>query len=204
MVIGGEGDCFTAGNDLKDFLQNPMTSGDAPPIDYLRTLITMEKPVVAAVHGLAIGIGTTMLLHCDLVYAAHDARFHLPFVNLGLVPEAGSSLVLPAMMGHQRAAGFLMLGEPFSAREAADAGIVTEVVDPSELWERARSVAAALAARPPEALRLTKRLMTRASRPAILEAMDVEVGHFQERLRSPEAREAMQAILEKRPPKFGP
>lgn len=202
ILFAGADDCFTSGNDLKDFMQSPPTGEDSPVFRFLKTLIAAQKPVVAAVQGVAVGIGTTMLLHCDLVYAGSGARFQLPFVNLALVPEAGSSLILPQLMGHRRAAELLMLGEMIDAERARELGLVNAVYPPQELAAATWQVAQQLAGKPPAALRLTKTLMKRATRPAIQEAMSEEGKHFMARLRSPEALEAMQAVLERRKPDF--
>ncbi|PHQ66971.1 MAG: enoyl-CoA hydratase [Sneathiella sp.] len=200
-LITGVADSFTSGNDIMDFIQNPVSGEDAPVIRFLYALAEVRKPLVAAVNGLAIGVGTTMLLHCDLVYAADTATFSLPFVNLALVPEAASSLLLPRMLGHQRAAELLMLGETFTADFAHDAGIVTAVVPARELQEKALGTAKKLAAKAPEALRLTKSLM-KANTDQVLQAMRTEGAAFAGRLTSPEAREAMQAFMERRSPDF--
>lgn len=201
-LIHGTSDCFCSGNDLKDFLERPPHGERSPTFEFLRTLSTLEKPLVAAVGGPAVGIGTTMLLHCDLVYAAPNARFQLPFVPLGLVPEAGSSLLLPMIAGYQRAAELLLLGQPFGSAKALAAGFVTEVVPEGDLIETARNAALALAALPPASLRLTKRLMKAGLAEAVSARIELEGGHFRERLASPEAREAMSAFFEKRKPDF--
>jgi len=154
------------------------------------------------VGGPAVGVGTTMLLHFDLIYAAPNARFQLPFVPLGLLPEAASSLLLPVIAGYQRAAELLLLGQPFTAEKAQAAGIVTEVVPEGELLERARQAALALAALPPASMRMTKELMKRGLAQAVRERMQEELGLFGERLRSPEAKEALSAFMEKRKPDF--
>ncbi len=202
VLIHGQRDCFTSGNDVKDFLDLPRSPGASPASAFLRAISTARKPLVAAVGGPAVGIGTTMLLHCDLVYAAPNARLQMPFVPLGLLPEAASSLLLPAMAGYRRAAEMLLLGGPFGAEKALAAGIVTEIVPEGELLERARQAAAALAALPPESVRMTKELMKRALAPAVQERMTEELQLFGERLRSPEAKEALSAFMEKRKPDF--
>jgi len=201
VLLAGSRECFTAGNDVSDFLKR--RPGETSPVFGLfQVLPALEKPVVAAVAGPAVGIGTTLLLHCDLVYAAADARFQLPFVPLGIVPEFGSTLLLPRLSGYQRAAKLLLLGQPFGAQEAFEAGIVTEVVLKEELLEKAEAAAAMLAALPPESLKLTKRLM-KQGQARELEAQIAEEGRlFVERLASPEAKEAMSAFLEKRKPDF--
>jgi enoyl-CoA hydratase/carnithine racemase len=201
LLITGAEDCFTAGNDLMDFA-NAKPGESSPAILYLETLAAAQKPVVAAVGGVAVGIGTTMLLHCDLVYAAADARFQLPFVNLGLCPEAGSSLLLPELMGHRRAAELLFFGEPFSAERARDLGIVNAVVAGNELLATARAKAQALAEKPPSALRTTKSLLKRPVSPAVADAMRRETEQFAALLQGPEAKEAMAAFLQRRKPDF--
>lgn len=200
VVLSGSGGVFTAGNDLGDFMMDPPSGPDSPVFRFLRAASTFPKPLIAAVEGPAVGIGTTVLLHCDLAYAAPGARFKMPFVDLGLVPEAASSLLLPRAVGPMRAAGWLLFGEAFSAADALAAGLVNEVVeDPTA---RALDRAHALAAKPPEAVRLTKALLRRATAVAVQETMAVEGAHFAERLASPEAQEAFTAFFEKRPPDF--
>ncbi len=202
VMIHGARDCFTAGNDLKDFLERPPHSEDSPVSRFLRGISTFAKPLIAAVNGAAVGIGTTMLLHCDLVYAAPGARFQLPFVPLGVVPEAGSSFLLPYIAGYQRAAELLLLGQPFGADKALAAGFVTEVIPEDELFEYARGAALGIAALPPAAVRQTKALMKQRFAARISEAMGDEGAVFRERLASPEAKEAMTAFFEKRKPDF--
>jgi len=202
VLLTGTGDAFTAGNDLGDFLQRPPTDESSPVLRFLNALISAQKPVVAAVNGLAVGVGTTLLLLCDLVYAARSARFQLPFTSLGLVPEAGSSLLLPQRVGLARAAELLLLGEPFDAEQALGMGLVSAVFEDDELASGAEERARRLAAQPPTAVRLTKSLMRRAERAALPDQMKEESALFLERLRSPEAREAMQAFMERRKPDF--
>lgn len=201
LVRGSEG-CFTAGNDLLDFMQKPPTSADSPVGRFLEVLVQYPKPIVAAVEGIAIGVGTTMLLHCDLVYATATTRFQLPFVPLGLGPEAGSSLLLAQLCGHQRAAELLLLGEPFDGERAAALGLVNRLVEPESLHAFARERATTLATLPPASIRLTKRLLRAPVRAALEAAMDDEATAFFERLRSPEAAEAMSAFFAKRKPDF--
>ncbi|WP_300301305.1 enoyl-CoA hydratase [Ferrovibrio sp.] len=201
IVFAGNGGAFTAGNDLQDFLNNPPQGDNSPVFRFLRAISTASKPLIAAVSGVAVGVGTTMLLHCDLVYVGTDARLSLPFVNLALVPEAASSLLLPAMIGHHRAAELLMLGEPFNAETAKAYGIANAIFPDARVLPEAMQVAAKLAAKPPTALRLTKQLM-RQSRGDIAGQMAAEGAHFRSQLTSAEAREAMTAFFEKRPPKF--
>ena len=200
VLLQGSAECFTAGNDVADFLNVPRDPGNSPARALFDVLPRMKKPVVAAVGGPAVGIGTTMLLHCDLVYAAPNARFQLPFVPLGIVPEFGSTFLLPLLAGYQRAAKLLLLGQPFTAQEAFEAGIVTAVV--SNVIEEAEKAAAALAALPPESIRLTKRLLKARYAEALAGAIDEETRIFTERLSSPEAKEAMSAFLQKRKPDF--
>ena len=202
ILFTGSGGHFTAGNDLSDFLNQPPTGEDSPVFRFLKTLIAAQKPVLAAVQGVAVGIGTTMLLHCDLVYAAPSARFQLPFVNLGLTPEAGSSLILPQLMGHRRAAEMLLLGATLDAATALSLGLINAVVDEDQLetvvWQQAQ----ALAAKPPAAVRLSKHLMKRWPAAAIRETMSAEGEIFIARLHSSEAKEAMTAFFQRRQPDF--
>jgi enoyl-CoA hydratase/carnithine racemase len=202
VMLHGKPEVFSSGNDLADFLADPPRGEDFAPFRFLRVLAHFDKPLVGAVSGAAIGIGTTILLHCDLVYAAPGTRFHLPFTNLGLVPEAASSLLLPRLAGWQKAAELLMLGEPFPAEIAHEIGLVNEIVAPEKLFETAKAKARALAAKPPAALRATKALMKQALIAEIDETMAREIREFMERLRSPEAKEAFSAFLEKRKPDF--
>jgi enoyl-CoA hydratase/carnithine racemase len=202
VLIHGKSDLFTAGNDLQDFLDNPPRDDNRPVFQFLYGISQAQKPIVAAVAGPAVGIGTTMLLHCDLVYAAPNTRLQLPFVNLGLVPEAASSLLLPALVGYQRAAELLLLGEPFSAQKAQEIGLVTEVIPEDQLFGFALAQAKKLASRPAASVRLTKRLMKQGQAAAVMQQIKIESGHFGERLASPEAKEAFSAFLEKRKPDF--
>ncbi len=199
ILFAGRGDAFCAGNDLKDFMAGP--DGASAALDFIRALALFDKPLVAAVQGQAVGVGTTMLLHCDLIYAAPDARFVMPFVNLGLVPEAGSSLLAPNIMGHARAAEMLLLGEPIGAEAAERAGLLTAIVPGDRLLDHARQKAAALAAKPPLALSRTRALM-RGDRSALEARIDEEARLFQQSLSSPEAQEAFAAFFEKRSPVF--
>jgi len=201
-LLHGSPDCYTAGNDLKDFMARAGSGGPSSASRFIRTLPTLAKPLVAAVGGPAVGVGTTMLLHCDFVYCTPEARFQMPFVSLGLVPEAASSLLLPLAAGYRRAAELLMLGQPFGAERALEAGIVTEIVPKAELLERARATALGLAAQPAASVRLTKQLLKRQYAKAVAEQIEEESRHFAERLASPEAKEAMTAFFEKRKPDF--
>ncbi len=202
VVLTGAGDCFTGGNDVEDFLNLPDLDHDPPTFRFLRVLAGFPKPLVAAVNGAAVGIGATMLLHCDLVFAASSAVLWMPFTHLALSPEAASSVLLPRLVGLQRAAELLLLGEPFDARRAHKVGIVNEVLPPERLLERVAERAAALAALPPASVRAAKELMREGLRREVEEAMEREAQAFRERLVSPEAREALTAFLEKRAPDF--
>ncbi len=202
LVISGGPAIFSAGNDIADFMQWPPTDDDSPVFQFLRTLVGAQKPLVAGVEGVAVGIGVTLLLHCDLVYAGRSARFHLPFVNLGLVPEAGSSLLLPMSLGHRRAAALLMLGNPFDATTAQEAGIVNSIVADGESLAAGLDAARQLAAKPPAALRQTKLLMKQHTAALLNDAIRAEALAFRARLTSPEADEAFAAFLERRKPDF--
>jgi enoyl-CoA hydratase/carnithine racemase len=202
VLITGQPGIFTSGNDLEDFMQRPPQGEASPVAQFMRALLVIDKPVVAAVTGAAIGIGTTMLLHCDFVYVSDEARLATPFVSLGLVPEYASSLLMPALMGHRRAAEKLLLGEPFTGETAVECGLANAVLPASEVVNHARRVAERFNALPPGAVRDTKRLMRRAGREATLQAMQTESEIFSSRLRSPEATEAFQAFFQKRKPDF--
>lgn len=200
--LSGVDNTFTAGNDLQDFQENPPAGLDAPVFHFLSALRNAQKPIVAAVSGVAVGIGTTMLLHCDLVYADATARFRLPFANLGLCPEGGSTLLLPLLAGYQKAAELLLLGEVFDAATAERIGLVTGVLPVEELEAASLRRAQALAAQPAASLRLTKALLKQGSLTALAAVMENEGREFIARLGSPEAREAMAAMREKRLPDF--
>ena len=203
VVIAGAGGHFTAGNDLGDFLSAPPRDGSELPVGrFLRTISHFRKPLIAAVEGNAVGVGTTMLLHCDLVYAADTAKLQLAFVNLGLVPEASSSLLLPRLVGNARAAELLMFGDTFGAAEAERFGIVNRVVPAAELAAVVRERAAALAAKPAGALRNVKQLLRYSTTSTVTERMAEESAIFGAALQSAEAREAMTAFMEKRAPDF--
>ncbi len=202
ILLTGTNDCFTSGNDLADFMSVQNEPGVKPHNPFLSVISRAEKPIVAAVNGSAIGIGTTMLLHCDLVYAGTKARFQLPFVNLGLCPELASSLLLPRLIGYQRASELLLLGEVFGAETAREFGLVNAVYPDEELFEAALQKARQLAAQPPASVRITKALMKRPIETAVSTAIDEELELFIERLKSPEAAEAFLAFLERRKPDF--
>jgi enoyl-CoA hydratase/carnithine racemase len=197
----GAGDAFCAGNDIEDFLK-PREPGETPQARLMNAFIAFEKPIVVAVQGIAIGGGTTMLTHCDFVYAGESAKFKLPFIDLGLVPEFGSSFSFPARVGHLRAAELFLLGAPFTAARAAELGLVTRVVPDKDLLTTATATALKLAAKPTGALRAQKRLLKQASIAQLKAAVTSENREFGERLNSAEAKEAFTAFLEKRPPNF--
>jgi enoyl-CoA hydratase/carnithine racemase len=194
VLISARGSAFTAGNDLRDFLDQPPHGEDAPVFHFLEGLMRTDVPIVAAVRGAAVGIGTTMLLHCDVVYAAPNAVFRVPFVDLGLVPEAASSVLLPRRIGRARTGAAIFLGEPIDAQTALTAGLISAIVADEELDAKAETAARAIAAKPREAVRETKRLMNH-DREANLEAMRREGVAFRERLASDEARAAMASFF---------
>ena len=203
VLLHGDQQVFTSGNDVADFIEPSFGIDEHQPVfRFLRAISTAAKPIVAAVSGPAIGIGTTMLLHCDLVYAGESARFHLPFVNLALVPEAASTLLLPAAIGYPRAAELMLLGEPFGAAKAREYGIVTDVVADGDVLDTAAAAARKLAGKPPAAVRLSKLLMKQGLADAIVQQMRDEARHFAAQRRSPEAVEAFTAFFEKRAPDF--
>ncbi len=201
LHVTGTGDMFTAGNDIADFRSGAADGEETEVVRFLRALVATDVPIVAAVNGTAVGVGVTMLLHTDFAYAVPEARFITPFIDLGVVPEAASSLTMPLQMGYKRAAEMLMLNERFDAEQAARAGIVNEVVEAGELLQRSKETARRLAAKPGQALRTTKRLMRLAPEP-LADRMKVELREFGLALRSPESREAMLAFTEKREPDF--
>lgn len=201
LLFTGAGGVFTAGNDLVDFRQNPPQGDDAPVYRFLAGLAKTEVPIIAAVDGFAVGIGTTMLLHCEQVFATARARFSMPFINLAISPEAGSSMLLAEACGYQKAAELLMLGEAFDGEEALSYQIVSRLCAPDELTDQAMAMARKLAAKPRDAMRATKRLMRRAREP-LAERITAEAALFNRLLLSPAAQEAMSAFLEKRAPDF--
>jgi enoyl-CoA hydratase/carnithine racemase len=201
VLLTGTGDTFTSGNDIKDFQERGADRTPRGGSRFLPVLSSLQKPLIAAVNGAAIGVGTTMLMHCDLIVAARSARFVMPFTSLALVPEAASTLLVPRLLGHQRAAALLLLGEPLDAATALDWGFVNRVVDDADLMTVAREMAARLAGLPPQAVRLTKRLMKRGA-PDVAGRIEEEIGLFSERLASPEAQEAFAAFMQKRKPDF--
>jgi enoyl-CoA hydratase/carnithine racemase len=198
----GAGDSFCAGNDIEDFLKNPPGPGDSPQAQLMKAFIALDKPLIAAVQGAAIGGGTTMLTHCDFVYAGESAKFQMPFINLALVPEFGSSCSLPGRIGHIRAAELILLGLPFDAKRAAELGFVTQVVPDQTLLAAATETANKLAAKPAGALQASKRLLKRPFREQIKAAINAENEEFSAQVRSADAKEALTAFLEKRAPRF--
>ena len=201
-MIQGHETVFSAGNDIGDFQSKPPAGPDSPVFRFLRGIATFPKPLLAAVCGPAVGVGTTMLFHCDLVYAGDNAAFSMPFVNLGLCPEAGSSLLVPRMMGYHRAAEALLLGEPFMAEAALEVGLVNRVVPPTQANGVARLAALKLAAKPPSSLAETKRLMKKDQQAEVLQQMADEGASFARMLGEPAAREAFGAFMDKRKPDF--
>jgi enoyl-CoA hydratase/carnithine racemase len=202
VVFHGQPTVFTAGNDIEDFVKLPPQGPDSPVFHFLEAASAAAKPLIAAVNGPAVGIGTTLLLHCDLVYAGDDARFRLPFASLGLVPEFASSYLLPLVAGYQRAAELLLLGEAFDAQKAYAAGFVTAVVPAAQALDTALAAAQKIAALPAKSVRLTKALLKSAHRDAVRNQLQVEGEHFRAMLGEPAAREALAAFLEKRAPDF--
>ena len=202
IVFAGDGGNFSAGYDLADFLHRPPVAADSPVFQFLTVVSNIAKPVVAAIEGVAVGIGTTLLLHTDFAYAANNARFQLPFVNLGLCPEAASSLLIPQLCGQRKAAELLMLGQAFDAKTALDCGLINQIVAPGEALTQALATAQQLTQKPPAALRVTKALLKNANRQAIAETLANEAQSFGRLLQSAEAKEAFAAFLEKRAPDF--
>jgi enoyl-CoA hydratase/carnithine racemase len=206
VLIHGQPGIFTSGNDIEDFMSRPPGQGsdglDSPVFNFMRALLACDKPVVAAVTGAAIGIGTTLLLHCDFVYVSDESRLAMPFVSLGLVPEFGSSLVVPQLMGNVRAAEKLLLGDPFTGEQAVECGIANAVLPAAEVVNHARRVAERFNSLPPGAVRESKRLLRAPQREQMLQVIGTEGALFAQRLRSPEAMEAFQAFFQKRKPDF--
>ena len=200
ILLTGAGNAFSAGNDLEDFLNSPPENADAPPFRFLNVLVQVKKPVVAAVNGLAVGIGATMLFHCDLVFAQDSARFSFPFVALGLVPEGASTLLLARLVGHQRASEILLLGDPLSAHEAQATGLVNRVIPDQPVRDFALAQAIRLTQLPQGAILRTKALLKHPDE--VLERIKLEAEAFVMRTKSSAAREAFAAFLEKRKPNF--
>jgi len=203
VIIQGSEQCFTSGNDVSDFINQPPGGQDSPVSRFLKAICHAEKPLIAAVNGPAVGVGTTMLLHCDLVYVADNARLKMPFVNLGLCPEAGSSFLLPRLLGHLRAAELLLLGEEVSGQRAADIGLANQALPAGRaVLNAARAAALRIAELPPGSIRLTKQLIRQGVADVANDVMEREGEHFAALLRGPEAREALSAFMEKRKPIF--
>lgn len=202
VMFQGHETVFSAGNDIGDFLNKPPSGPDAPVFRFLNAIATFPKPLLAAVCGPAVGIGTTLLLHCDLVYAGDNAMFSMPFVNLGICPEAASTLLVPKLMGYQRAAEVLLMGDPFMAEAALEVGLVNRVVPPTEANALAQQQARRLAAKPMSSLIETKRLLKASITPAVVERMREEGAIFGRMLQEPAAKEAFGAFMEKRKPDF--
>ncbi|MDU9415398.1 enoyl-CoA hydratase [Pseudomonas sp. zfem005] len=203
VLITGSETCFTSGNDVADFIQAPPSGLDSEVFRFMKSLFDFAKPVVAAVNGPAVGIGTTLLLHCDLVYVARDAKLKMPFVNLGLCPEFGSSLILPRMLGHARAAQLLLLGESFTGEQAATWGIANEALDSgAATLARAREMAQRFEQLAPSAVAVSKRLMREPGREELRQVIMEEGELFGQRLRTPEAIEALSAFMQRRKPDF--
>jgi enoyl-CoA hydratase/carnithine racemase len=202
VLLAGQPDCFTAGNDLMDFMNSPPGDSNSPVAQYMRALAGLEKPVIAAPAGIAVGIGVTLLLHCDLVYCGERTRMSMPFVSLGICPEFASSYLLPRLMGHARACELLLLGEPFSAETALEYGIVNALLPNEQVEAHARAKALQIAALAPGAVRTSKMLLKKWSSARVDEAITAEAGHFMPMLQGEEAREAIGAFLQKRKPDF--
>jgi len=200
ILIHGAGGCFTSGNDLKDFLDSPPKDENSPVFTFMNAISRAQKPIVAAVSGLAVGIGTTMLLHCDLVYAGANTKFSMPFINLGLCPEAGSSFLLPLLAGHRRTSELLLLGETFSSEKAKEIGLVNAVCDDAEVLHYAIEQARKLAAQPPASVRLTKAMLKKANAEIVSQTISDEGRLLMERLKSPEAAAAFKTFFERHKP----
>ena len=202
VLVSAAGDNYSAGNDLQDFLNHPPGSGDSPQKQMIDALRLLDKPLVGAVRGAAIGSGATMLTYFDFVYAGQSARFQYPFINLALVPEFGTSFSLPDQVGYLRAAEIILLGHPFDASTALSMGLVTKVLPDAEVFAAAEKVAKELAQKPLDALKASKQLLRSQARPRVAQAVEDELVVFSERVRSTDAREALTAFFEKRPPRF--
>lgn len=202
ILLRGEGGNFSSGNDLRDFLENPPKGPEATVFRFMKAVADCPKPVIAAVEGFAVGIGTTILFHCDLVYASADAKFLMPFVNLALVPEAGSTMLLTNQVGLRRAAELLYFGEPFDAGTAREVGLVSAILEPENVLSHARARAKKLVAQSPTAVRKTKALLTGHQAAPLSAHIDAEADVFVSLLGTPEVEEAIRAVLEKRKPDF--
>lgn len=202
VLLTGTVDCFTAGNDLADFLNNPATDADSPVVQFLMAISQFSKPIVAAVNGVAVGVGTTMLLHCDLVVAADTTKFSLPFAKLGLCPEGASSYLLPQLAGYQRAAELLLLGDTFDVQTARDCGLVNRITNAENFQAVGRELAERLAVLPPDSIRTSKALLKRSQQSVLTDTFQTEFKEFGRMLEGPEAKEAMSAFMERRPADF--
>lgn len=202
ILLNGKANCFCAGNDIEDFLKNPPKDENSPVFRFLRTLNRVEKPIVAAVNGVAVGIGTTLLLHCDLVYASPSSTFSTPFVNLGCTPEGASSILIPEIMGQRKAAELLMLCRPFNAQKAIELGIITALSNSSDALEEALKACHELVEKPPIAVREAKRILKKNLQEKVEQTIIEEARLFCERLQSDEANEALHAFAERRKPDF--
>jgi enoyl-CoA hydratase/carnithine racemase len=203
VLIRGSENCFSSGNDIQDFLKDPPSDTDSPVFRFMHAVLALEKPLLAAVSGVAVGIGTTLLLHCDLVYVSRDARLQVPFVNLGLTPEFGASLILPQRLGHVRASELLLLGQAIDGERAVAWGLANEALDNgADAFARALEVAESFQRKAPGAILHSKRLMLGNQRELLLKVIDEEARIFGQRLRSPEALEAFNAFIQRRQPDF--
>lgn len=198
IVLRGVDDCFTSGNDVNGFVDNDNNAGERPSTQFMKTISTTRKPVIAAISGLAIGIGTTLLFHCDLIYASEQCFLHLPFTRLGVCPEAGSSYLLPKQIGHCRAAELLLLGDRFSATKAKEYGIINEVLPQNEYLQHAMDKAKELASLPAQSVQTSKALLKREQETALCETIDIELQKFGELVKTPEAQAIVQAFLNKK------
>lgn len=198
IVLRGVDDCFTSGNDVNSFVGDDSATGERPSVYFMLALHETRKPIIAAISGLAIGIGTTMLLHCDLVYASQNCFLHLPFTRLGVCPEAGSSYLLPRQIGYLRAAELMLLGDRFSADKACSYGIVNEVLPQDQYMDYALGKAHELAALPSQAVQASKRLLKRGIENVIPDTIELELQEFSSLLQTPEAQAIMQAFLNKK------